>query len=86
MGTCVVVMRRQTAGDVVWTMCILSLEDLGQANLDVSLGVDSFPLLQRNRGHRTGSEEENRYRLFGSASLSLKFHRWALTWGKKKTD
>ena len=47
MGTCVVVLDQQTAGAVVWTTCTPSLEDLGQANVDVPLGVDCLPLLER---------------------------------------
>ena len=54
-------------------------KDLEQANVDVPLGVDCLPLLKRNRGHVTGFGEEDRDYLFGGASRSLKFHKWALT-------
>ena len=82
MGTCTVVVEQQAAGAVVWTTCTPSLQDLGQANVDVPLGVDRLPLLQRDRGNMTGFHEEDRDHLFGSASRSLEFHRWALTWKK----
>ena len=67
---------------VVWTACTPSLEDLGQAGVDVSLGVDCLLLMERNRGHMTGFGSENRDRPFGGASRSLEFHRWgwALPW------
>ena len=82
MGTCTVVVEQQAAGAVVWTTCTPSLQDFGQANVDVPLGVDRLPLLEWDRGHMTGSGEYDRKNLSGSASRSLEFHRWALTWEK----
>ena len=45
MGTYVVVVEQQAAGTFVWTACTPSLEDFGQANVDVPLDVDCLPLL-----------------------------------------
>ena len=45
MGTCVVVVKRQAAGAVVWTAYTPSLEDFGQAGVDVPSGIDCPPLL-----------------------------------------
>ena len=55
-------------------------ENLEQVDVEVPLGVDSLPLLERNRGHMAGLGKENRDRLCGSAPRSLEFHRWVLTW------
>ena len=68
-------------GAVVWTTCSQSLKDLGQANVDVPLGIACLPLLEQGRGHMTKDGKDCDY-LFGSASRSLEFHRWALTWEK----
>ena len=46
MGTCVLVVKQQAAG--AFARC---LEDLGQANVNVPLGVDCLPLLEQERGH-----------------------------------
>ena len=80
--TCMVVVEQQAAAAVVWTACTPSLEDLGQAGVDVSLVVDCLLLMERNRGHMTGFGSENRDRPFVGASRSLEFYRWALTWEK----
>ena len=82
MGTCVVVVEQLAAGAVVRTACTPSLRDLGQANDAVLLGVDYHLLLEWDRGNMTGFGEEDRDRLFGKASRSLEFYRWALTWKK----
>ena len=50
---------------------------MGQINVDVPLGVDRLPLLERGRSHMTGFECDY---LIGSASRSLEIHGWALTW------
>ena len=55
----------------VWTPCSPSLEGLGQANVDVPLGVNCLPLLERGRGHMTGFREEDCDHLIGSASRYL---------------
>ena len=47
MGTCIVVVEQQAAGAGVWTAYTPSLKDLGQANVDVPLGVDYLLLLER---------------------------------------
>ena len=63
-----------TAGLIVWMSCSPSLEDLGQANVDVPLGVNCRPLLERGKGHMTGFGEEDCDHLMGSASRYLEFH------------
>lgn len=63
-----VVTEQQAAGAVIWTACTPSLDDLRQTNIDVPLGVDSLPVLERNRGHRTRFCEEDRDQLFRSTS------------------
>ena len=70
---------QQVAGAVVWTACGLSLEDLGQTNVDVPLGVDCLLLLERGRGHMNRFGKEDRGHLFGCASRSLEFHERSLT-------
>ena len=82
MGTCDVVVEQQAVGTVVWMACTPSLEDLGQANVNVPLIGDCLPLPERNRGHMTGLGEEGLDRLFRSASRFLEFYRWVLTWEK----
>ena len=53
-------------GHGCWTPCTPSLEDLGQANVDVQLGIGCLRLLGRDRGFMTGSEEEDQdHHLFG---------------------
>ena len=37
----------------------LQMEDLGQANVDVPLGVGCLPLLERGKSHTTGFGEED---------------------------
>ena len=64
MGTCVVMAEQQAAGAVVWTAGTPSLKDLGQAGVDLSLGVDHLRLLKRDRGHVSGFGEEDRDHLF----------------------
>ena len=71
-------MEQQVVGAVVWTACSPNLEDLGQANVVVPLGVDSLPLLGWGRGQMNEFGEDRGY-LFGSAFRSLVFHRWVLT-------
>ena len=78
MGTGVVAVEQQTAGAVVWTACTPSLKDSGQVNVNVQVGGDRLPLLERVRGHVTGSGTEDRDDLFGSAPRCFEFPRWAL--------
>ena len=73
-----------TAGLFVWTPCSPSLEDLGQANVDVPLGVNCLPVPERGRGQGTGFGEEDCNHLIGSASRYREFHRRALT--REKSD
>ena len=68
----------------IWTTCSPSLEDLGKANVDVQLGVDSLPLLERGSSQMTGFGKEDCDYLIGSASRYLEFHSWVLT--GEKTD
>ena len=82
MWALVVEVEQHAAGTAVETACTPCLEDFGQAGVGVSLRVDCLPLLGRDRGHMTGLGEEDRDDLFRSASLSLEFLRWALTWEK----
>ena len=65
-----------TAELFVWTPRSPSLEDVGQANVDVPLGVICLPLLERGKGHMTGFGEEDCEHLIGSASRYLEFHRF----------
>ena len=58
MGTCVVVVEQQAAGAVVWTACSPHLKDIGQANVNMPLGVDCLPLLEWNRGRMTEFGED----------------------------
>ena len=78
MGTCDVVVEQQAVGTVVWMACTPSLEDLGQANVDVPLGITRLPILERGGGHVADFGEDCDC-LFESASQFLEFHRWALT-------
>ena len=59
---------------------------MGQANVDVPLGVDRLPLLERGRGHMTGSGEEDCGYLIGSAAGYLEFHSSTLTGEKLKIE
>ena len=59
MGICIVVVDQQPAGAVVWTACTPNLIDLGLAKVDAPLGVDCFPLLEQNSGHRAEFGEED---------------------------
>ena len=43
---------------VVWTTCSPSLEDPGQANVDVPLGEACLPLIERGRGYMTEFGED----------------------------
>ena len=63
-------------GSFVWTPCSPSLKGLGQANVDVPLGVNCLPLLEQGRCHMTGFGGEYCDHLIGSASRYLEFHRF----------
>ena len=52
-----------------------------QANVDIPLSIVCVPLQEWGRSHMTDFGEDCNY-LFGSASQSLEFHKWALTWEK----
>ena len=69
--------EQQTAGSRVWMARAPSLEDLGQAGVDVPLGGDGLPFLERDRIHMYRFGEDDHGHLFGNASRSLKFHMWA---------
>ena len=68
VGTRVVMVEKQTTAASVWMACSQRLEDLGQAGVDVLLGVDYLFLLEQDRGHITGFGKEGHDHLFvGSA-------------------
>ena len=71
--------EQRDAGAVVWTACTPSVEDLGQADVDATLGVGCLPLLERDRGQTIESGEEDLDHLLASASQVLEFHRCALS-------
>ena len=82
MGTCIVVVGHQAGDAAVWMACASILEDLGKADVDVPLGVDCLPLLERGSVHVTRFGEGDCDYLIGNASRYLEFNRWALTGGK----
>ena len=77
--------EQQAACAAVWTACTPSLEDSGQAHADVTLGVDRPPLLDRNKGHITRLDKEDRDDLF-EFLVDLLNSAGGLSPGKGQTD
>ena len=69
-STFVVMEEQQTADALVWTEFTPSLEDLGQAGVDVTYDVDCLPLLEQDRGQMTRFDEDCDY-LFTRVSLNF---------------
>ena len=69
-----VVVEQEAAGAGVWTVCTPGLKDLGQANVDVPLGVDCLPLPERDRGHMTefGEGDRDHSPHWGTADAEIK--------------